>query len=154
MRLVDFINKSVIIDDLKSVRKKEVLSELLDVLVKLKKITPQKKSAILKQLLEREKLGSTAVGQNFAIPHTKTKLVSKVSICIGRSKKGVDFDSLDGEPVYIFFLFIVPEKEFGLHLKLLAECARMLRDKYFRKQLLEAKNRNEMYEIIVSRSKS
>lgn len=143
-----FLEKENIFEKIKARDKKGVIKELLDNLVKGGKIPSSQKSQILKKLLEREDLGSTALGQGFALPHAKIKNLDRTIVCVGCSKQGVDFDSLDGESVYIIFLLIVNEKEFGLHLKLLASCARMLRDKFFRKRIMDAKSRQDIYNII------
>ena len=85
--------------------------------------------------MARESLGSTAIGQGIAIPHAKSDSVTKLVAAFGLSKKGVDFDSLDGEPVNIFFLLLAPQDSAGPHLKALARIARLLKDKYFRDNL-------------------
>jgi PTS system nitrogen regulatory IIA component len=86
-------------------------------------------------LMTRESLGSTAIGQGIAIPHAKSDCVNTLIGAFGLSKKGVDFDSLDGEPAYIFFLLVAPVDSAGPHLKALARISRLLKDKYFRDSL-------------------
>jgi len=97
---------------------------------------------------ERESLGSTGIGQGIGIPHAKSQNVKTLVAAFGLSQKGVNFDSLDGEPVYIFFLLIAPEESAGPHLKALARISRMLKDKYFRELLKKSKDEKEVLRII------
>jgi PTS system nitrogen regulatory IIA component len=99
-------------------------------------------------LLERERLGSTGIGGGIGIPHGKLKHLDRLIIGFGLSRKGVDFESLDGEPTRIFFLLMTPENSAGLHLKLLARISRILKNEPFKQRLLQAKTADEIYEII------
>ncbi len=146
MRITDFLSENEIIIGLKNVEKEKVLDELLTVLAKSEKI--KDKGKILKSLLEREKLGSTGIGQGIAVPHTKTDEVNELVGALGISQKGVEFDSLDGEPVYIIFLVLAPTKATGIHLKALAKIARLLKDRVFRNSLRSAKSPSEVLKII------
>jgi PTS system nitrogen regulatory IIA component len=105
-------------------------------------------------LLEREKLGSTGIGDGIAIPHGKLAGLDNLIISFGRSREGVGFDSLDGNPVYIFFLLMAPENSAGQHLKALAKISRMLKDRDFRKGLTEAESSEEMYNLIIEKDKT
>jgi PTS system nitrogen regulatory IIA component len=104
--------------------------------------------AVKVSLLEREKLGSTGIGQGIAIPHAKCAAIDHVVAALGVSKKGIDFDALDGEPVYLIFLLVAPPDSSGLHLKALARISRLLKDKFFRQALREAKSSDEIQKII------
>jgi nitrogen PTS system EIIA component len=147
MKITDILQGACVTSDLEANNKEEVIEELVEFLLKNKKITDKKK--IVNILVEREKLGSTGIGYGIAIPHGKSDHVDKLVAVFGRSKKGVDFDSLDGESVHLFFLLITPEKEAsGLHLKALARISTLLKDKLFRQQLLNAKNAKEIFEFI------
>ncbi|NQS89303.1 PTS sugar transporter subunit IIA, partial [Patescibacteria group bacterium] len=106
------------------------------------------KDNIVKILLQREALGSTGIGNGIAIPHGKSDKVKKLVAAFGISKQGVDFESLDGEPVYIFFLLVAPIDSAGPHLKALARISRLLKDKSFRNTLKAAKTKEELVEII------
>ena len=99
--------------------------------------------------MAREALGSTAIGQGVGIPHAKSECVNKLVAGFGISQKGVDFDSLDGEKVYIFFLLIAPIDSAGPHLKALARISRLLKDKYFRDSLKECKDEKSILKIIL-----
>ena len=108
MRLSDYISEKQIAVKASSKTKKPALEELLGVLIKLKKISPRSKSKILASLLARERLGSTAIGQSIAIPHARLDLVKRSLVVVGLFKEGLEFDSLDGDPVYIVFLILSP----------------------------------------------
>ncbi|RKY32610.1 MAG: PTS sugar transporter subunit IIA [Candidatus Omnitrophota bacterium] len=146
MKITDFLSEKDIIIGLKNVEKEKVLEELLTLLEKNKKI--KNKGEILKALLEREKLGSTGIGQGIAVPHVKTNEVNTLVGALGISHKGVEFNSLDGEPVYIIFLLLAPTKATGIHLKALAKIARLLKDRVFRNSLRNAKTASEAFRII------
>jgi len=150
MKISDFVKRKAIFLDLKNKDKESVLTEILSNLVKANLIKKHHKKKILEKLLEREKLGSTAIGQNFAIPHAKIEGLNKILLCIARHKEGIDFNSLDGEPVHIIFLLLIPTNEIGVYLKLLAKIAKILRDKNFRRLFMEAKTIKQVIEIIKS----
>ena len=146
MKIMEFLNKKAVTADLKSTDKEGVIRELVDILAKADDI--KSKEELIKALLMRESLGSTGIGQGIGIPHAKTANVKELVAAFGLSQKGVNFDSLDGEPVYIFFLLIAPEESAGPHLKALARISRMLKDKYFRELLKKAKDEKEILRII------
>jgi len=99
-------------------------------------------------LLERERLGSTGIGGGIGIPHGKLKDLDNLMIGFGLSRKGVDFESLDGEPTRIFFLLVTPENSTGLHLKMLARISRILKNEPFKERLLRSDGADQIYEII------
>lgn len=146
MKITDVLNKQAIKIGIEATEKEAALRELVDVLAKVRDIGD--KRAILKALLERESLGSTGIGQGIAIPHGKTDRLNELVAVLGISKKGVQFDALDGEPVFIFFLLVAPRDSAGPHLKALAKVSRLLRDSYFCELLKNAKDEKEIYEII------
>ena len=102
-------------------------------------------------LLDRERLGSTGIGDNIAIPHGKLAQLSRLMLCFGRSIKGVDFDSMDGKPSHLFFMLLAPVNSAGLHLKALAKISRMLMSQPFRDHLLKAEGTEEIYRLIAER---
>jgi PTS system nitrogen regulatory IIA component len=152
MDIKELIAKEYIIEDLKSKTKREVLVELAEVF-KRGNIEADYDSMV-EVLLEREKLGSTGIGDGIAIPHGKLAGLDNLIISFGRSREGVGFDSLDGNPVYIFFLLMAPENSAGQHLKALAKISRMLKDRDFRKGLTEAESSEEMYNLIIEKDKT
>jgi len=146
MKIMDFLNTDAISPDLKSSTKNELVKELVYLLAKAEGI--KNKDDLVKILMGRETLGSTGIGQGIGIPHGKSPDIKKLTAAFGLSKQGVDFESLDGEPTYIFFLLVAPEESAGPHLKALARISRLLKDKYFRDTLLKAQDTSEIIKII------
>jgi nitrogen PTS system EIIA component len=145
MKILDALPKEAIIVDLKAIDKKGVLEELV---VPIAKIAGVGHEELVKVLMERERLGSTGIGEGIGIPHGKIRGLESLILGFGRSQKGVDFDSMDGMPAHIFFLLITPENSTGLHLKLLARISRILKNDPFKEKLLHATSRDEIYSII------
>jgi fructose-specific phosphotransferase system IIA component len=146
MKITEFLSKKAIKLDLEAAEKDEVLKELVDVLDDCYDIGDKK--SIVRTLIERESLGSTGIGQGIAIPHGKTDRVKDLVAVLGVSRKGVNFESLDGEPVYIFLLLVAPKESAGPHLKALAQISRLLRDSYFCELLKRCKTPDDIYELI------
>ena len=146
MKIMDFLNKKAISLSIKATDKEGVIRELVDILARATDIKNEEE--LIKAILDREALGSTGIGQGVGIPHAKSQSVKELVAAFGLSRAGVDFDSLDGEPVYIFFLLIAPEESAGPHLKALARISRVLKDKYFMDLLKKAKGENEILHII------
>ncbi|MFH1282942.1 MAG: PTS sugar transporter subunit IIA [bacterium] len=146
MKIRDFLNVDSISVDLQCQTKKESIKELVQLLSKGKKIKDTDK--IVKILMDRESLGSTGIGQGIAIPHGKSDSIANILAAFGISKKGIDFDALDGEPVNLIFLLVAPHDSAGVHLKALAKISRLLKDKFFRQALREAKSSEEILKII------
>lgn len=146
MKITEFLDKQGIKLDLQATEKEEALEELVDVLANVKEIGDKK--YIVKALTERESLGSTGIGQGIAIPHGKSDRVGELVAILGISRKGVNFEALDGEPVYIFFLLVAPKESAGPHLKALAQISRLLRDSFFCELLKKCKTPDDVYELI------
>lgn len=146
MKIVDFLREEAVNIHLKSKEKRGVLEELIDLLVKTGEI--ENRAEMVAALLDREKLGSTGIGKGVAIPHAKSDAVRKVVAAFGRSPQGVEFESLDGEPAYLFFLIVAPIDSTGPHLKALARLSRFLRDKSFREALKKVESREEAFGLI------
>lgn len=152
MQITDMFEKDYIIEELKATSKRAVLAELSEIFIRDQKgLAP---GAMVEVLLEREKLGSTGIGDGIAIPHGKLKGLDRLVISFGRSRQGIDFDAIDGKPVHIFFLLMAPESSTGQHLKALAKISRMLKDPDFRNGLLEAKSAEEIYRKIAEKDES
>lgn len=130
MKICDFLNEKAIAIDLKATDKEGIIRELIDLLGKAEGL--RNKEEIVQVLLSREGLGSTGIGLGVGIPHGKSNHSKRLVASFGISKKGIDFDALDGEPVYIFFCLVAPDDSAGPHLKALARISRLLKDKYFR----------------------
>lgn len=146
MKITEFLDKRGIKLDMESTEKDDSLKELVDVLAGIADIGDRK--SIVRALIERENLGSTGIGQGIAIPHGKTDRVGGLVAVLGISHKGVNFEALDGEPVYIFFLLVAPKDTSGPHLKALAQISRILRDSYFCELLRRCKTPAEVYDLI------
>ena len=146
MKILDILPQENIVADLKGTSKLEVLQELAGALAEHNPVI--QKQRLVDVLLDREKLGSTAIGEGIAIPHGKLPKLSGVVAAFGRSRSGVDFQSLDGGVTQLFFLLVAPEDASGAHLKALARVSRLLRDKDFRKRLLAANDAAEIHQTI------
>ncbi|MBW1971759.1 MAG: PTS sugar transporter subunit IIA [Deltaproteobacteria bacterium] len=146
MKITEILEEDLVISDLKASNKRGVLVELSNVLVNHHKLADLE--TIVKILLEREKLGSTGIGDGIAIPHGKLDGIDKLYGSFGRSIKGIDFQSIDEKPAHLFFLLIAPKDSAGIHLKALARISRLLKDESFRKKLMKAKDRRELFNII------
>jgi PTS system nitrogen regulatory IIA component len=146
MKLLDFLQKERIIPRLRASDKESVLAELTESLVGTQKIKNSREAVHV--LLEREKLGSTGIGEGIAIPHGKLKELQEVVAVFGRSAEGVDFDSMDGAPAQLFFLLMAPENSASTHLKALARISRLLKDRAFREELLDANSQEDLFDII------
>jgi len=148
MKIMDFLSRQAITTDIKSVKKEDVIRELVDLLINSSEIKKTNRNKLIESLMAREALGSTAIGQGVAIPHAKSDCVEQLIAAFGLSKKGIDFDSLDGEPAYIFFLLLAPQDSAGPHLKALARISRLLKDKYFRDSLRACEDEKCVIKII------
>ena len=146
IKLPDLLKEKYIELDLKEKEKTKLIAELVDLVAKSSRIKDGK--VLFKAILEREKLGSTGIGNGVAIPHAKIKGIKKPLLILGRSPEGVDFDSLDGENTYLFFMLISPQEEVGLHLKILARISHLVKDKFIVERLKKAKDKHEVFEII------
>lgn len=147
MRISDFLDVKAIDADLGASNKPGVLRELIGLVLRVDAdLDP---NLLVETLQRREKLQSTGIGDGVAIPHGKTSAVSGVMACVGRSKAGVDFQSLDGMPTHLFFTLLVPEAEHGLHLKALARVSRLLKEKRVRQALLDAEDAHAMYDVLI-----
>jgi fructose-specific phosphotransferase system IIA component len=132
--------------ELKGNDKSEIIAELVELLSKSKKIVNKK--AFLRAILEREKLGSTGIGNGVAIPHAKSKYAKGFILAFARRDEGIDFGALDGEKTYLFFTLASPEEEVGGHLKILAEISRLMKDKFIVELLKKAKNQKEILKVL------
>ncbi|MEW6088262.1 MAG: PTS sugar transporter subunit IIA [bacterium] len=151
MKLMDFLDKRAIIPVLEKRNKEEVVREMVDKLVALGEIKDSEETVRI--LLEREKLGSTGIGEGVAIPHGKSKDVKKIAAVFAKAKEGVDFEALDGEPVYLFFLLVAPESSTSEHIKALARISRLLKDSNFRKKLKMKQSAEEILSAISEEDK-
>lgn len=145
MKITDFLTEKTIFPDLKAQNKRELLQELT---APVAEMTGVAADTIMKVLLERERLGSTGIGQGIGIPHGKLKELDSLVMACGICRQGVDFDSLDGKPAYLFFLLLAPENNAELHLQMLAKLSKYLKMPAFRSDLINAETPAEIIKII------
>ncbi len=145
MPLTDLVALNAILPNLKVNGKKQALSELA---AKAAELTGQSDRAILENLLQREKLGSTGVGNGVAIPHGKLPKLSQVFGLFARLDRPIDFDALDGQQVDLIFLLLAPEGAGADHLKALARVARLLRDPEVARKLRDARHASAIYSVL------
>ena len=148
MKLGDIIPDGGIMDDLKAVEKEEVIKEMVQALVKTGRIDEASSAKVIKALMDREELGSTGIGAGVAVPHAKHDSITDLVGAFGRSKKGINFDALDGEPVHILFLLLSSKNASGAHLEALAYISRLVRDEKFVKFLKDAKDVKELRDLL------
>jgi PTS system nitrogen regulatory IIA component len=149
MKIIEILDPKCVLPNLQAANKRGVLEEMAAVLVSgHKEISLQN---VVEVLLERERLGSTGIGDNIAIPHGKLPQLNQMLLAFGRSVKGVDFDSMDGKPSHLFFLLLAPVNSSGLHLKALAKISRMLMSQTFRENLMGSDGAEEIIRVIAER---
>jgi fructose-specific phosphotransferase system IIA component len=152
MDLGDILRPELIKPDLQATNRWEVIDELIQTLVAADKIKPEHREAIVAVVKKRESSMSTGIGFGIGIPHASTDLIYEVVGAFGRSKKGINFDALDNQPVNLVMLFLVPQGQFQKHLHTLAKIAKLLHKKEFRQALGAAPDADAMYQIIKAES--
>lgn len=146
MHIVDLIRKEMLLPSLDSTDKLGIIQELA---AHLAEHHPNiERATLTRVLIEREGLASTAIGEGVAIPHGKLPNIDHIIACLGRVRRGVDFESMDGQPTYLFFVLVAPESSTGAHLKALARISRVFKDAEFRRRLLAAEGIDDMYAVI------
>jgi len=130
----------------------EAIGELVDVLVSTGKIRAEEREQVWESIKQREQTMSTGIGFGIAIPHASSEKVGEVVAAFGRSTTGVEFESLDGQPVFFVVLFVVPKDQFQTHLRTLAAIAKFLNDKTVRDELGRATDANQILQVFENRS--
>ncbi|GFM33850.1 PTS sugar transporter subunit IIA [Desulfovibrio subterraneus] len=146
MKLGDYLDKEMILPELTASTKEEVLAELVERVVEVYPSLDRER--VLSVLKERESLGTTGIGDGIAIPHGKLDSLDRIILVAGRSIKGVDFEALDFKLCNIFFLVLAPEQVAGVHLRILAQISRLLKDKEFRSAILTASGTEELWQLL------
>lgn len=146
MKIMDILVKDAVLLDIGVESKPAILERLANAVAAAE--TGLDAARLLHVLVERENLQSTGIGDGVAIPHGKLPGLQHLLAAFARSREGVDFESIDGQPTHLFFLLVVPEHSGGLHLKALARISRFFRDAAFRKALLEAESRDDVLRAI------
>jgi nitrogen PTS system EIIA component len=145
MTLTDLIAPDAVVPALKVNNKKQTIQELA---VRAAELTGQNERAILEILLQREKLGSTGVGNGVAIPHGKLPKLGRLFGLFARLERPIDFEALDGQPVDLIFLLLAPETAGADHLKALARVARLLRDPNIARRLRDSRDADALYAVL------
>ncbi|MCY3668015.1 MAG: PTS sugar transporter subunit IIA [Gemmatimonadetes bacterium] len=146
MNLLDILSPESTIVDLKGESKEDIIAELVNSLPVGDAITDR--DQVLQAVLDREKIMSTGIGDGIAIPHGKSAAVTELVAAMGTQRRGVDFDALDGEPAFVFFLLVSPANVSGPHIKALARISRLLKNDEFKKKLIEADSVEEIIATI------
>lgn len=153
MDLGDILSKEQIVPELQAADRWQAIDELINNLVSTGKIKPEHREAITAVVRKRENSMSTGIGFGIGIPHASTDLIYEVVGALGRSKKGVDFNALDNQPVHLVMLFLVPQGQFQKHLHTLANIAKMLHKSDFRQALEQAPDADTMLAAIRDQGK-
>jgi nitrogen PTS system EIIA component len=146
MRILDFLSFEAINSSLEAASKEQVLGELVEPIAKSH--PDMNKDLLIKTLVERENLGSTGIGGGVAIPHGKFDGLGRLVASFGKSPKGIDFNSMDNKPAFLFFLLIAPKNSAGEHLKALARISRLFKDPLLKSSLQHATSAEEIYDIL------
>jgi PTS system nitrogen regulatory IIA component len=146
MKVAEFLREDLVLGELAAADKPAVLAELCGALARAHPGLAQ--GRLVEVLVEREKLGSTGIGEGLAIPHGKLAAVPGLIAAFGRSLRGIDFAAIDGRPTHLFFVLFAPENSAGIHLKALARISRLFRSAPFRQSILEAKDGAAIYRLI------
>ena len=146
MRIAEFLREDLVLPDLAAIDKAGVLGELCAALAR---VYPTLSAPRLTEtLLERERLGSTGIGEGIAIPHGKLSGIPGLVAAFARKKGGVDFAAIDGKPTYLFFVLFAPDNSAGLHLKALARISRLFKQPQFRQAILAAEGAPAIFRLI------
>jgi nitrogen PTS system EIIA component len=147
MKITEILTADMVVPEVEGTTKPQVLRELARPLANKRRDLDL--GTITGVLAERERLGSTAIGDGIAIPHGKMPGVTQIFGTFGRHRRGVNFESLDGRPTHLFFVLIAPEDSTSQHLKALARVSRLFKDGSFRERLMTAKDAEEIFQLIV-----
>ena len=148
MKIDKILKKESVIADLLGDNKIEVIKEMTQCLKNNDLI--KNDQALFETLMEREKLGSTGIGENVAIPHGKSDEITQIITVLARSKNGVEFESLDQKPVHFICMVIAPAHSTGQHLKVLARFSRIFKNQGLREEIMKARNSDAIYSILVN----
>jgi mannitol/fructose-specific phosphotransferase system IIA component (Ntr-type) len=151
MKLAKLLTADQIILDMRAVAHWPAITELVDHLVETRRLPQAQREEILSALKAREEQVSTGIGSGVAIPHAFSDDIEDVVAVFGRSREGIDFEAIDNAPVHLIILFIVPRKDYHLHLRTLAAIAKMFTNGEVRRQLVKAETRDEILAILDSR---
>jgi fructose-specific phosphotransferase system IIA component len=146
MKLTDYVTPEHVKIDLEGGNKEDIIEELVSLLVQTSDVSDA--DVIYEAVMSREREGSTGLEKGVAIPHAKSDAVKRLSIVIGVSRDGVDFEAQDGKPSHLFFLMVAPSSESGPHVQAIAKIVKMIKLDRFRKKLIESKKPEDVVEAI------
>lgn len=146
MRLRDLLDESVVKVDLTSQDKEECFEEMIDLLVRAGRLADR--VGALQAVRQRESQGTTGIGQGVGIPHGKHVSVPTLTAALGLSRRGIEFDSIDGDPVHLVFMLLARIDDPGPHVRALAEIARLVQTPGFYRKLSDAKTPAEVLQIL------
>jgi fructose-specific phosphotransferase system IIA component len=146
MQLSKLIKKNAILMNMKASTKDEALRELVDLLCSAYRL--KDRETILEAIIRRERQKSTGIGMGLAVPHAKTPVVTRLHVAFGRSVRGIDFESEDGEKANIFFILVSPRDVSGPHIKALAGISRLIKHEDFRRSVIECADEKEFIELV------
>ncbi|MBI3181685.1 MAG: PTS sugar transporter subunit IIA [Myxococcales bacterium] len=146
MKIAEFLSPDAILPELGAKTKSEVLRELVEPLARAKPALSTER--LVQVLLDRERLGSTGIGEGVAIPHGKLPGLDQLIASFGVSREGIDFEAIDGKRTHLFFALVAPENSAGVHLKALARISRLFKNPRFREAILSATGAAEIYNLI------
>jgi len=154
MNLADILSEDQIITNLKAVDRWEAIDELINLLVATGKVQEQHRDQVIAAVRKRESSLTTGIGLGIGLPHASTEFIDEVVGTFGRSKIGVQFDTMDNQPVNLVVLFLVPQGQFQKHLNTLANIAKLLQQKNLRQAMMEAPDAKSIYELIKGQCES
>lgn len=147
--IAEFFHESLCVFDLKATDKRSALTEMVEHVGD--RLRFKDKDLLLDMLLNRESLGSTAIGKGVAFPHGRSLAIQELTVLFARSKKGIDFDALDGKPTHLFFLIIAPPQDRdNLYLQVLGHLVELIKSPALRKRLMEVNTFSELREALAS----
>ena len=152
MTLSNLLSEGQIVPELKAEDRWDAISELVDLLVSAGRIAEDDRDQVMASIRQREVTMSTGIGLGIAIPHASSDKVTEVVAAFGRSKEGIEFESLDAQPVHFVVLFVVPKDEFQTHLRTLAAIAKFLNDRTVRDDLAQAESAADILTVFRNRS--
>lgn len=146
MRIVDILSEDLVMATVRATERDAVLGEVVRHVASLRPEVDR--DTATRVLVDRERIGSTGIGQGFAIPHGKLPRIKSLIACFARSMDGVQFCSLDGKPAHLFLVLLAPEGQAGIHLKALARASRLFKDANFRARLMTPLDAHGLFTII------
>ena len=152
MKVNELLKPKYILTDFKSDKKDDVINELIDLLKGDEKVLDLEE--VRKCVFDREKIMSTGVGKGFAIPHGKTNSVTDIIAVFGKSKKPIEYDALDGEPVNLIFLMVGKDTLVSKHIKLLSRISRLMNNDEFREKLVKAESKEYILKVFEEEEQS